>query len=239
MDTSQLKERVAYHAIDTLFSEGKIFDGMKIGLGTGSTAMPAVHRLAQLLSSGKLKKIYAVPTSFQTSIECEKLGIPIYSLSSQQIGGNLDLAIDGADEIDPDKNLIKGGGAALLREKIIAYNSKEFVVIADERKKVKSMGKGFALPIEIIPEARLSITKTLEAKDIEVFLREGVKKMGPVVTDNGNFIIDVKWPEAADVDPKVLEESLNKITGVVENGFFTKNTPRVFIVHQDGNIEDL
>ena len=238
MDMSELKKKIAYHAIDTLFSEGKIFDGMKIGLGTGSTAMPAVHRLAQLLSSGKLKEVYAVPTSFQTSIECEKLGIPIYSLSSQKIGGSLDLAIDGADEIDPDKNLIKGGGAALLREKIIAYNSKEFVVIADDRKKVKSMGKGFALPIEIIPEARLSISKALEAQGIEVVLREGIKKMGPVVTDNGNFIIDVRWPETADVEPKVLEDSLNKITGIVENGFFTKNTPRVFIVHQDGSMEE-
>ncbi|UTC61435.1 ribose-5-phosphate isomerase RpiA [Treponema sp. OMZ 787] len=239
MDTLQLKERVAYHAVDSLFSEGKIFDGMKIGLGTGSTAMPAVHRISQLLSSGKLKNIYAVPTSFQTSIECEKLGIPIYSLSSRQIGGSLDLAIDGADEIDPDKNLIKGGGAALLKEKIIAYNSKEFVVIADDRKKVKSMGKGFALPIEIIPEARLSISKTLEAQGLTIILREGVKKMGPVVTDNGNFIIDVRWPDNAVVDPKALEESLNKITGVVENGFFTKNTPRVFVVDKDGSIEDL
>ena len=239
MDTSELKKKIAYHAIDTLFSEGKIFDGMKIGLGTGSTAMPAVHRLAQLLSSGKLKKIYAVPTSFQTSIECEKLGIPIYSLSSQQIGGSLDLAIDGADEIDPYKNLIKGGGAALLREKIIAYNSKEFIVIADERKKVKSMGKGFALPIEIIPEARLSITRILEAQGIKVALREGVKKMGPVVTDNGNFIIDARWPEAADVDPKILEESLNKITGVVENGFFTKKKPLIFIADKNGSVERL
>ncbi|AIN94641.1 ribose-5-phosphate isomerase RpiA [Treponema putidum] len=239
MDISELKKKVAYHAIDTLFSEGKIFDGIKIGLGTGSTALPAVNRIAQLLSSKKISTIFAVPTSFQTSIECEKLGIPVYSLSSKKIGGSLDLAIDGADEIDPDKNLIKGGGAALLREKIIAYNSKEFVVIADERKKVKSIGKGFALPIEIIPEARLSITKILEAQGIEVVLREGVKKMGPVVTDNGNFIIDVRWPKEAGVDPKVLEESLNKITGIVENGFFTKNTPRVFIVHQDGKIEDL
>lgn len=239
MDTSQLKERVAYYAIDTLFSEEKIFDGMRIGLGTGSTAMPAVQRLAKLLSSGKLKNIYAVPTSFQTSIECEKLGIPIYSLSSQKIGGSLDLAIDGADEIDPAKNLIKGGGAALLREKIIAYNSKEFVVIADDRKKVKTLGKTFALPIEIIPEARLSISKKLENEGIEVILREGVKKMGPVVTDNGNFIIDVKWPKSAIVNPKVLEDSLNKITGVVENGLFTKNTPRVFLVNKDGNIEDL
>ncbi len=238
MDVNELKKRVAYYAIDKLFEEGLIFDGMKIGLGTGSTAMPAVHRLAELLAEGKLKNVYAVPTSFQTSIECEKLNIPIYSLSSEKINGELDLSIDGADEIDPDKNLIKGGGAALLREKIIAYNSKKFVVIADSRKKVSSMGSGFSLPVEIVPEARLSITKELKARGLEVVLREGVKKMGPVVTDNGNFIIDIKWKSGTKINPAEIEEELNKIVGVVENGFFTKIKPRVFIAQLDGTIED-
>ncbi len=238
MDLNELKRRVGYHAVDKLFEEGLIFDGMKIGLGTGSTAMPAVRRLGELLKESKLKNIYAVPTSFQTSIECEKLGIPIYSLSSSQINGELDLSIDGADEIDPNKNLIKGGGAALLREKIIAYNSKKFVVIADSRKKVDSIGTGFALPVEIVPEARLSISRALEQKGIEVVLREGVKKMGPVVTDNGNFILDIKWQEGTKINPEEVELELNKIVGVVENGLFTKIKPRVFIAHLDGSIED-
>ncbi len=238
MDLNELKKMVGYHAVDKLFEEGLIFDGMKIGLGTGSTAMPAVRRLGELLNEAKLKNIYAVPTSFQTSIECERLGIPIYSLSSTQIAGQLDLSIDGADEIDPDKNLIKGGGAALLREKIIAYNSKKFIVIADSRKKVDSIGTGFALPVEIVPEARLSITKLLEAEGIEVSLREGVKKMGPVVTDNGNFILDIRWKSGTKIKPEEVEESLNKIVGVVENGLFTKIKPRVFIVNTNGQVED-
>ncbi len=238
MNIDAQKKRIGYYAIDTLFNEGEIFDGMKIGLGTGSTAMPAVRRLAELLDEGKLKNIYAVPTSFQTSIECEKLNIPIYSLSSAKINGQLDLDIDGADEIDPNKNLIKGGGAALLREKIIAYNSKKFIVIADGRKKVNSLGTGFALPIEIIPEARLSITRELEKKGIEVILREGVKKMGPVVTDNGNFILDIKWKNGTKINPEKTEAELNTITGIVENGLFTKIKPRVFIINDDGSIED-
>lgn len=104
-------------AIDSLIKEGKIFSGMKIGLGTGSTAMPAVKRLAQRIEDGTLKDIKAVATSFQTTLACEELGIPVYTLNDRAINGTLDLAIDGADEIDPDNNLIKGGGAALLREK--------------------------------------------------------------------------------------------------------------------------
>lgn len=232
------KKLVARFAVDTLFNEKKIFDGMKIGLGTGSTAMPAVHRIAELLSTGKLKNIYAVPTSFQTQLECEKLNIPIYSLNSKIINGSLDLAIDGADEIDAQKNLIKGGGAALLLEKIVAYNSAKFVVIADERKKVENLGNAFALPIEIIPEARVSIIDKLQKMNMNVLLREAVKKMGPVVTDNGNFILDIKFSSTSLINPTQLEDELNKITGVVENGFFTKNKPRVFIAHTDGSIED-
>lgn len=229
----------ARSAVDTLFSEKKIFDGIKIGLGTGSTAIPAVRRIAELLNEGKLKNIFAVPTSFQTSIECENLGIPVYSLSSKKIKGELDLTIDGADEIDCEKNLIKGGGAALLLEKIIAYNSKKLVIVADERKKLNSLGTCFPLPVEIVPEARLSITKLLEKKGISVVLREGIKKMGPVITDKGNFILDIKWSKNDLPEPKKAEIELNKITGVVENGFFTKNKPRIFIARADGTVIDL
>lgn len=230
------KKIVAEYAVNVLVDRKEIFDGMKIGLGTGSTALPAVRHIARLMDEGKLKKIFAVPTSFQTAIECEKLGIPIYSLNSKVINGSLDLTIDGADQIDEKKYLIKGGGAALLREKIIAYNSKKFVVIADSRKLTDKLGYTFCLPIEIIPEARVSIIKKLEADGVEVVLREGVKKMGPVITDNGNFILDVKWPQSYNVNPEKLENELNAITGVVENGFFTKNIPEVFISKADGNV---
>jgi len=106
------KKQAARFAVNDLVEKGILRSGMRIGLGTGSTAMPAVHRIAELIGEGRLSGLLAVPTSFQTTIACEELGIPVYSLNSREIGGNLDLAIDGADEVDPDNNLIKGGGAA-------------------------------------------------------------------------------------------------------------------------------
>lgn len=237
IDVPAQKKLVARHCVDVLFKEKKIFSGMKIGLGTGSTAICVVKHIADLIAEKKLNDIFAVPTSYQTSMECEKFGIPIYSLNSKQIDAGLDLTIDGADEITPEKYLIKGGGAALLKEKITAYNSKNFVIIADETKKVNSLGMGFALPIEIVPEAILSIIKKLEMMGGKAVLREGIKKMGPVITDNGNFIIDVRWSEPLR-EPKKMEDNLNCITGIVENGLFTKLKPHVFIAHSDGTVED-
>ena len=128
MTQSEQKKLVADTAIDTLIEKGKIFSGMKIGLGTGSTAMPAVKRLAEHISSGKLHDIKAVVTSFQTQNACQDYGIPVYSMNDRIIGGQLDLAIDGADEVDPDCNCIKGGGAAHVREKIVEYNAKIFAL---------------------------------------------------------------------------------------------------------------
>ena len=232
---NELKDRVARFAIDSLVAEGKLISGMKLGLGTGSTAMPAVQRIAELIADGTLSNIRAVPTSFQTTIACENLGIPIFSLNSKEIDGKLDLAIDGADEISPDNNLIKGGGAALLLEKIVAYNSSAFVIVADGSKAVDSLGTKFALPVEIIPEARVSITQALIQLGAEVQLREGVRKAGPVVTDNGNLILDCLWNKP--IDAAIMEDSINSITGVVENGFFTKKKPSVYIAHADGSIE--
>lgn len=239
MALSQNEQKVlaAKTAVDTLIDEGLIFSGMKIGLGTGSTAMPAVKRLAERIADGTLKDIKAVATSFQTSLACEDLGIAVYTLNDKTIAGQLDLAIDGADEVSSKKTLIKGGGAALLREKIIAYNARHFVIVADESKKVEGHGTGFALPVEIIAEARVPVVKALEKTGAECLLREGVKKAGPVITDNGNMIVDCLWKNQ--VDAAELEEKINDITGVVECGFFTKNIPTVFIAHADGSVERL
>lgn len=232
---SELKTRVARFAIDDLVDAGYIHSNMKIGLGTGSTAMPAVTRLAELIKEGKLKGIRAVATSFQTTIACEDLGIPVFSMNSREISGVLDLAIDGADEISPEKNLIKGGGAALLLEKIVAYNAFRFVIIADESKVVSGLGSGFALPVEIVAEARVSVITALEKLGAAAVLRQAVRKAGPVITDNGNLIVDCTWKTF--IDPKEMENSVNAIVGVVENGFFTKNIPIVYIAHSDGQIE--
>lgn len=233
---AEQKALVGKVAIDSLIEKGLIFSGMKIGLGTGSTAMPAVSRLAERIKDGTLKDIKAVATSFQTSIACEELGIPVFSMNAKEIGGKLDLAIDGADEINPDKQLIKGGGAALLLEKIVAYNAKTFVIVADSSKTVPSIGTKFALPVEIIAEARTSVFASLQNLGASCTLRQGVKKAGPVITDNGNLIADIVWQTPPDAAK--MESEINKIVGVVENGFFTANKPIVYVAQADGTVKE-
>lgn len=222
-------------AVNALCNEGLIHSGMKIGLGTGSTAMPAVYALSALLERGAVTDIKAVATSFQTAIECERLGIPVYSMNAAVIGGELDLAIDGADEIDPECRLIKGGGAALLREKIVEYSARLLVIVADETKAVAHIGTGFAVPVEVIGEARVPVMRALEKLGASCVLREGVRKCGPVITDNGNMILDCRW--SVPIDPAAMERAINDIPGVVENGLFTRVRPTVFIAHADGTVE--
>ena len=237
------KARAARFAIDDLIERGLIFSGMKIGLGTGSTAMPAVYRLAERIAEGAVAGIKAVATSFQTTIECERLGIPVFSMNSKEIGGCLDLAIDGADAVSPKKHLIKGGGAALLLEKIVAYNSAVFVIVTDSSKEAPHLGTGFPLPVEVVPEARVTAAKSLVALGAKPVLREGVRKAGPVITDNGNLLLDCLWEAAPDgnspIDPAEIETAINLIPGVVENGFFTKNEPTVYVAAKDGGVRRL
>jgi len=235
MTQSEQKILVANTAIDTLIEKGKIFSGMKIGLGTGSTAMPAVKRLAEHIQNGDLKDVKAVVTSFQTQNACQDLGIPVYTLNDKIIGGELDLAIDGADEVTPDCFCIKGGGAAHLREKMVEYNSKVFVVIADGSKAVETIGTKFRVPVEIIADARIPVTNALNKLGADCVLREGVKKAGPVITDNGNVILDCQWKEPINVAE--MEDKINGIVGVVENGLFSKNKPIVFLAKDDGTVE--
>ena len=235
LSQNEQKLLVANTAVDTLIEKGMIFSGMKIGLGTGSTAMPAVKRLAEHIKNGDLKDIKAVVTSFQTQNACQDNDIPVYSMNDRVIGGELDLAIDGADEVDPECNLIKGGGAAHVREKIVEYNSKVFVVIADSSKAVDSIGTKFPVPVEIIPEARQPITNALNRLGAKAVLREGVRKCGPVITDNGNQILDCTWEQPINVPE--METKINSIVGVVETGLFTQNKPIVFIAKEDGSVE--
>ena len=235
MTQSEQKVLVATTAIDTLIQKGKIFSGMKIGLGTGSTAMPAVKRLAEHIQNGDLKDIKSVVTSFQTQNACQDYGIPVYSLNDKIIGGHLDLAIDGADEVDPQCNCIKGGGAAHVREKLVEYNSSVFVVIADSSKAVENIGTKFPVPVEIIGEARIPVTNALNKTGANCVLREGVRKCGPVITDNGNQILDCTWPSPINVPE--MEDKINGIAGVVENGLFSKNKPIVFIAKENGTVE--
>ena len=228
--TLRVKEAAGKTAVDTL-----VKSGMKLGLGTGSTAVFAIRRVGELLSQGILRDISVFATSFQSEMECEKLGIPLYTLNSRELSGGLDLTIDGADEVDPQNRLIKGGGAALLIEKIAAYASSAYAITADESKIVNGMGTGFPLPVEVVPEARISAGRELEALGAVVKLREAVRKAGPVITEHGNLILDVVF--ANPVDPVVMEREINQIPGVVENGFFTRIRPTVYIGRFDGTIE--
>ena len=230
-----IKEMTGRAAVEAL-----VKSGMKLGLGTGSTAIPAVQLIGALLAEGKLKNILAVPTSFQTSIECEKWGIPLFSLNSKEIGGALDLTIDGADEVDPENRLVKGGGGALLLEKIVAYASAFYAIVVDESKLVPHLGMRFPVPVEVVPEARIPVTQALRKLGAEVILREALRKAGPVITDRGNLLLDIRFASAH--DPSALEAKLNRIPGVVENGFFTGPydrplVPRVFIGKADGSLQ--
>ena len=228
--TDRMKESAAKAAVDAL-----VKSGMKLGLGTGSTAIHAIHRVGELLTQGVLRDISAFATSFQAEMECERLGIPLYSLNSRELSGGLDLTIDGADEVDPLNRLIKGGGGALLIEKIAAYASSSYVIVADESKLVESLGTGFPVPLEVIPEARVQAARVLEKIGANVILREALRKAGPVITEHGNIILDIRF--GTPVDPAVMETELNQIPGVVENGFFSAKLPVVYIAHSDGTIE--
>jgi ribose 5-phosphate isomerase A len=235
MEQSAIKEIAGRVAVDAL-----VKSGMKLGLGTGSTAITAVRYIGALLAEGKLSGILAVPTSFQTSIECEKMGIPLFSLNSREVNAELDLTIDGADEVDGENRLIKGGGGALLTEKIAAYASASYAIVVDESKIVEKLGVKFPVSVEVISEARVSVTLALEKLGAEVNLRQALRKAGPVITDHGNLLLDIRFATAP--DPVRMEREINLIPGVVENGFFTGPSDRVlrpvvFIVRSDGSVE--
>lgn len=233
MEQAEIKERTAKAAVEAL-----VRSGMRLGLGTGSTAVHAVRHIGALLAQGRLRDIAAVPTSMQTAMECERRGVPLCTLDAA--GGALDLAIDGADEVDGRNRCVKGGGGALLLEKIAAYAAKVFCVIVDESKLVEHLALRFPLPVEVVPEARVSVTRALEAAlkarggAAEIVLREAVRKAGPVITEHGNLLLDLRL--TAPSDPALLEAAINGIPGVVENGFFTRPAV-VYIGHAGGAVE--
>jgi ribose 5-phosphate isomerase A len=209
--------------------------GMKLGLGTGSTAVHVINRVGELFAAGTLKALAVFPTSFQSLMDCEKWGIPVFTLNSRELEGGLDLTIDGADEVDGENRCVKGGGGALLIEKLAAYASTSYALVADERKLVESLGITFPVPVEIIPEARVQAARALEAFGARAVLRAALRKAGPVITEHGNLILDVTFAES--VDPVVMEDEINRIPGVVENGFFTRRRPVLYAARGDGTVE--
>jgi ribose 5-phosphate isomerase A len=168
--------------------------------------------------------VVGVPTSFQAEVLAREYGIPLTTLDAID---HIDIAIDGADEVDPQKNLIKGGGAAHTREKIVDALANSFIVVVDSGKLVDKLGSTFLLPVEVIPMARTPVMRALEKLGGQPTLRMGVKKAGPVVTDQGNLVIDVKF--AAIDNPAELEKTINNIPGVLENGLFVGVTDVVLV----------
>lgn len=188
-----------------------IEEGMIVGLGTGSTVKYALKKIGEQVSDGL--HIQGIPTSNQTKKLALKYNIPLTSLAEHP---EIDLTIDGADELDSDLNVIKGGGGALTREKIIAFHSKKVVIIADDSKVVKSLGIDFPLPVEIVKFSWEATKKSLEAFECECTLRKIFDD--PFITDNGNYIIDCEFDRIS--EPEQLEQEMNMIPGVVENGLF-------------------
>nr|WP_255654534.1 ribose-5-phosphate isomerase RpiA [Cohnella sp. REN36] len=201
-------------------------DGMIVGLGTGSTAYWAIERLGERVQEGL--RIQTVATSKRSEAQARELGIPILPLEDIE---RIDLTIDGADEADGDRNLIKGGGGALLREKIIAAHSKRLVIVADESKTVETLGQ-FPLPVEIVPfGANLTMLRLAALLGHPRLRMDGDR---PYVTDNGNWIADCRFGTIA--DPAGLERELNLIPGVVENGLFIGMAAAVYVGHADGSV---
>ncbi|MFO7619478.1 MAG: ribose 5-phosphate isomerase A [Thermoplasmata archaeon] len=220
MDAEALKKLAGEKAAEF------VKDGMVVGLGTGSTVYYTILKLGERVRSGEIS-IVGIPTSKATEKLAVTNGIKLGALDEHQA---IDLTIDGADEVDPNLDLIKGMGGALLREKVVASVSKEVIIIADESKSVKVLGSRSPLPVEVVPFALATAKARLENVCLEATLRE---RNGHIyVTDNGNFIIDCRFRSIP--EPHKLEAELNLIPGVVENGLFIGMATRAILGTGDG-----
>ena len=224
----ELKKQVGYQAIDDY-----VTSGMKVGLGTGSTAAFAVERLGMLLKDGTLKDIIAVPTSVRTKEQAEELGIPLTTLDEFS---RLDVAIDGADEVDPALNVVKGRGGALLREKMVEMASDSFVCIVDETKLVDGLGGSkLAMPVEIVQfcwKYNLERLQNLpEVAGCEAKLR--MEGDSPYVTDNSNYIVDLYF-ETPIKDSYAAAKAISALEGVVDHGLFLDMVTTCIIAGADG-----
>jgi ribose 5-phosphate isomerase A len=215
----RMKQAVAEAAVE------QIRNGMVVGLGSGSTAALMIQGLGAKLKRGELRDIVGVTTSFQGEVLAAELGIPLKSLNAID---RIDLAIDGADEVDPSFQLIKGGGACHVQEKLVAARAQRFVVVVDATKLVDTLNLGFLLPVEVLPGAWRQVQGQLAAMGGEAQLRMAVKKAGPVVTDQGNLVLDVSFAGGIS-DPAGLEKEINNLPGVLENGLFVNLADQVLV----------
>lgn len=223
----QAKKKAGYAAVDEF-----IKDGMVIGIGSGSTVVYAVERLVERVKTEKLH-VVCLPTSFQSIQLIVDGGLVLGDLSRYP---EIDVDIDGADEVDSQLNLIKGGGGCQLQEKIIASCSKKLVIVADYRKDSKVLGEQWkkGVPLEVIPMAYKPVMHKIEKLGGKATIRMGKAKAGPVISDNGNFILDAVFGEIK--DPAALESKLKSISGIVETGLFINMTIKAFFGQADGSV---
>jgi ribose 5-phosphate isomerase A len=196
-------------------------DGMVVGLGTGSTVWYTIERLSERVSDGL--RITGIPTSLQTAARAREAGIPLATFDDY---AEIDIAIDGADEVDPQFRLIKGRGAAHLREKCVAAAARRFVVVVDEQKMVRQLDA--PVPVEVLPFAVNPVIAQLRRLGCEPVIREAVKKDGPVITDNGNFVVDCRFRDLR--NPEKTEASIAAIPGALESGLFCGFTEKTTVV---------
>jgi ribose 5-phosphate isomerase A len=199
----------------------RVEDDMVVGLGTGSTVLFAMERLAERIGEGLA--VTGIPTSYQAEIRARTLGIPLTTLQDHP---SPDMAIDGADLVDSGKRLIKGRGAALTREKCVAHAAGSLVIVVDQAKCVHELAG--MIPVEVLPFALLPVLRRMEGLGARPILREGSAKDGPVVTDNGNFILDCPFPSIA--DPDALEITLDAMPGVISSGLFTRFSGKTEVI---------
>ncbi len=219
----ELKKKAALAAVDY------VKPGMKLRLGTGSTVKYAIEEIGRLLKTGELKDLTAVPSSEATRFLALETGIPLIELE-----GNvpLDLYIDGADEVDYSLNLIKGGGGALMREKILASSSEYSIIVVDESKISENLGDKWSVPVEVMPFAAGLVKKFLTEMGFTFKQRQNKSNNSAFITDNGNYIFDVKTGPIE--DPAELDSYLNYCPGIVEHGIFPAMTDLLIIGTEEG-----
>ena len=226
-EIEQAKRKAGYAAVDEY-----IQDGMVIGIGSGSTVVYAVNRLVERVKSENLK-VVCIPTSFQSTQLIVEGGLILGDLSRYP---DIDVDIDGADEVDDNLTLIKGGGGCHVQEKIVASCAKKLVIVADYRKDSHLLGEQWkkGIPLEVIPFAYVPVMKKLEAMGGKPTLRMAKNKAGPVVSDNGNFIVDVDFGLLE--NPSELNQQIKMVPGVVETGLFINMAVKAYFGQADGSV---
>ena len=222
-DIAALKQQAAEKAVELIES------GMVVGLGTGSTAVHAIRAVGRLLQEGKLQNIVAIPTSEQTAHDAAALHIPLVTFATHP---KIDITIDGADEADPNLDVIKGLGGALLREKIVAVVSKRFVIVADHTKRVTQLGSKAPVPVEVIPFAERPVANYLQSLGARVEKRLEKDGQRPYRTDENNIILDCYFAPIA--QPHQLAAAIRQQPGVVEHGLFLGMATDVIFATPDG-----